>query len=137
MFPTGRGGQAGWRAGQTLEGSFSAVWTATIASKGAFCCILERADKESCKTNKRGKTTFLSAQTKSPVEKRKAKRENNMRKYARIGAAASSKLRPVTLLQGAPHSPRGACYAGWKKAARRLYAAMLLHFLLANSTRLH
>ena len=60
-----------------------------------------------------------------------------MRKYARIGAAASSKLRPVTLLQGAPHSPRGACYAGWKKAARRLYAAMLLHFLLANSTRLH
>ena len=80
---------------------------------------------------------FLRAQTKSPVEKRKAKRENNMRKYARIVATASSKLRPVTLLQGAPHSPRGACYAGWKKAARRLYAAMLLHFLLANSTRLH
>ena len=78
---------------------------------------------------------FLSKLSKSligPVEKRKAKRENNMRKYARIGAAASSKVRPVTLLQGAPHPPRGACYAGWKKAARRLYAAMLLHFLLAN-----
>ena len=55
----------------------------------------------------------------------------------RIGAAPSYPLRCVTLLQGGPPFPWGACDADWKKAAKRRDAAVLLHFLLANSTVLH
>ena len=33
------GGGQGLAGCQTLEGSFSAVWTATIATKGSFCSV--------------------------------------------------------------------------------------------------